>query len=238
MGSAVIETDDAAVADAQAQVDALEAGKTTEPAKPADKVTEPVADKTTEPTETPEAKAARERDAAGKFLPDYSKVILPKDAAIDADALGRTVAIARERGLSSEQAQSVVDLINGEVAQSRAALLAAHQPGGAEWTKQLDAWKAETLADASLGKTPEERTAAIQRGAQVLKKYGEANPEDAKNMEAFLTESGLGEHPAAVRFFHWLGKAAGERAIVLGSDSSVGGTSAIARKYQDGGMNP
>ncbi len=202
----------AATIEAQKQVDALEAEKLAEPAKP-------VVDDT--PAETPAEKATRERDAAGKFLPDYTKVILPKDAAIDADALGRTVAIARAQGLSSEHAQAFADLVNSEVAQSRAALLAAHQPGGAAWTKQLDAWKADTLADPSLGKTPSERTAAVQRGANVLKKYAEANPDDAEQMTAFLTDSGLGEHPAAVRFFNWLGKAAGERSLVLGNDTSV-----------------
>ncbi len=205
-------TDDAATIEAQAQVDALEAAKVA-----------PVDDKPAEPVAV-----------------DYSSVTLPKDSALDTKALERTVAIARERGLSREQAQSVVDLVHSEVVQQRTTLLAAHQPGGAEWTKQLDAWKAQTLADPSLGKTPEERKASIQLGASVLKKYAAAEPDESKGIMSFLNDSGLGEHPAVAKFFRWLGKSAGERPLSLGSDASVGDTiPPIQRTYMEkSGMNP
>lgn len=156
-----------------------------------------------------------------KAATDYSSVILPKDATIDSAVLERTVAIARERGLSTEQAQATVDLINEQVGASRTALLAAHQPGGAEWTKQLDAWKADTLADETLGKTPEERKAAIDLGGSVLKQFKAVNPAMGEAMDTFLTTTGIGERKELAHFLAWLGKSAAERPVVLGSDSTI-----------------
>ena len=214
MGSAIAETEtDPAIVEAQAAIDALEAGK----------VTEPVPDKVTAP-------AVVKAEAV-----DYSGVILPKDAIIDAAVLDRTVAIARAQGLSREQAQPMVDLINQEVAHARDDLLASYQPGGAEWTKQVDGWRATTEADTQLGKTPEERKAAIAKGASVLKKYAEQYPADKPALDEFLDASGFGDHPVFARMFHWLGKAAGERLMVTGTNSDLAATPA-ERMYPT--MNP
>lgn len=151
---------------------------------------------------------------------DY-KLSLPKDSTLDPAVLERTVAIARARGLSPEQAQAAVDLVHAESATHSAAVLAAHQPGGAAWTKQLDAWKAETLADPSLGKTPEERLQTVQRAGLVLAKFKEANPDMGGAVETFLTTSGIGERREVMHLLSWIGKASGERPMALPSDSAV-----------------
>lgn len=165
---------------------------------------------------------------------------LPENAVLDAAATERTTAFARTSGLSPEQAQQVLAFANQEVAAQRDALLAAHQPGGAAWEKQLNDWRAQTLADSALGATPEERTATIARGTSVLKRYAAANPDDAQAMTSFLDTSGLGEHPAAVRFFAWLGKAAGEGTLPPPAPPAPpsGSGAAVQKKYIDGGMNP
>lgn len=144
----------------------------------------------------------------------------PENAALDAAASERTVAFARSRGLSNDAAQAALDLANTEVASAKEAIFKDHQPGGAAWTKQVDGWKAETLADASLGATPEARTAAIQKGVQIVNKYTEAHPEQAADFKGFFDTSGLGNHPAAVRFFAWLGEVASEGSLVT---SQIGG---------------
>lgn len=174
-------------------------------------------------TATAEAEAATAAAAAAEApkAVDYSSVTLPQDSTLDSAVLERTVAIARERGLSPEQAQAAVDLVNQEVASTRTSLMESYQPGGAEWTKNAEAWEAETLADPALGKTPEERKAAVAVGASVLKRYAEAEPEHAKGFTEFFETSALGNHPAVAKFFHWLGKAAGERSLVHGSDVSM-----------------
>lgn len=186
--------------------------------------------------ETPAAPATPTAgDPAAPAAPaaiDYSSVILPKDSTLDPAVLERTVAIARERGLSTEQAQAALDLVHQEVGASRAALLESYQPGGAEWTKQVDGWKKETLADETLGKTPAERTAAIAHGGTLLKKFAEANPEMGAAMTAFLDTSGLGDKREVAHFFAWLGKAAGERPIAIG-DPPVKKKGAAQLMYPD-----
>ena len=98
----------------------------------------------------------------------------------------------------------------------------AHQPGGAEWTKQLDSWRNETMADPHLGKTPDERKANIQKGVDVIRRYGSSDPAGEKTFKEFLDNSGIGEHPAAVRFFAWLGRAMGEQQPIIGSPPGSG----------------
>jgi hypothetical protein len=162
-------------------------------------------------------------DATKDGDPAPYELTLPEDSTLDDAALERIAATARARGLSQEQAQSVVELANGEVQAATAALLAAHQPGGAVWAKQVEQWKADALADAALGKTPEERTAAVQRGQSVMAKYAEMHPDDAPAMTEFLNDSGLGNHPAAVRFFAWIGRSMSEGTLAMpgtqGSDT-------------------
>jgi hypothetical protein len=135
-------------------------------------------------------------------VPATYNMQLPEGSTLDAAALERTAAIARELGLPDDaSAQKVLALVHEQVAAREAALLASHAPGGEAWTKQVDGWKEETLKDPSLGKTPEERSAAIQRGHNVLTKIAEKHPEDAAAFKSFLEDSGLGNHPAAVRIF-------------------------------------
>jgi hypothetical protein len=171
-----------------------------------------------------------QRDEKGKFkakVPDTYTLTLPEKSTLDASVVERTAAIARELGLPDDAtAQKVLNLVNQEAATREAAVLADHAPGGAAWTKQTEAWKAETLADTALGATPAERTAAIQRGHNVLVKYGEEHPSDKAAMAEFLDNSGLGNHPVAARLFAWLGKVAGEQKLVSPTATSLGGPKA------------
>lgn len=148
---------------------------------------------------------------------------LPEKSSFDAAVLERTVAHAKALGLSPEHAQKDLEFWNQETATrveaekaaEREAALAAMQPGGAEWLKAVEGWRAETLADTALGATPAERKAAIDKGHGVIQKYVEQYPKDGEAFKAFINTSGLGDHPTAVRLFAWLGKAMGEGTLVL-----------------------
>lgn len=154
---------------------------------------------------------------------------LPENAVLDATAIERTTAIARESGLSNEQAQKALELANTLAAEQRDAALAAIQPGGAEWARNLDNWKAETLADPTLGATLEERTAAIQRGAAVIDRFAQANPEQGAKIKEFLNTTGLGEKRELAHFFSWLGKAAAEPQSIPGPGTQQPGPSSPAK---------
>jgi hypothetical protein len=170
------------------------------------------------PSERKEGVANEKRDAA-----EYLQVLkLPADSKLEPAVLERIAANASAQGLSNEAAQSQVDLLHQEVASHLDAALKAHQPGGAEWTKTVEGWRAETMNDASLGKTVDERKAAIQKGVDVIRKYGEIDPAGKQAFVSFLDDSGLGDHPAAVRFFAHLGKMMGETPPVRGEPAGSG----------------
>jgi hypothetical protein len=164
---------------------------------------------------------------------------LPTDATLDAAVIERTVAFARERKLSNEQAQAVLDQLNTEATTLKGALLPAYQPGGAEWqknqqaeiTKAVDGWKAETNADVTLGKTPEERAANLRSAAGVLDKFEAASPEMGKALKTALSSSGIAERREVAHFLLWLGKAAGEAQIITPS-SGEGARSETEKLYQ------
>lgn len=141
---------------------------------------------------------------------------LPEKSTLDPALLERTVAIARAQGLSPAQAQAAVDLAASEITTHTAtavkAAMEAIQPGGAEWKKEIDGWKAQVLADQTLGKTPEERRATVDRGVGIVRQYAKTHPDDAPAFTQFL-DNGLGDHPATVRFFAWLGDAAKEGSL-------------------------
>ena len=196
--------------------------------------TEPATPEAPAAPATPAADPAKAGDApaGAEAKPDAGEVKyelkLPDGSPLDAAALERTAATARELGLSQDAAQKALELVNTEVTSritaERDALLAAYSPGGDEWQKQVDGWKAETLADPALGKTPEERTASIESGKGLLRKYGEVHPADKEAMDNFLNTSGLGDHPAAAKFFAWLGKAMSEGTMPLTGGNSGGGS--------------
>ncbi len=130
-------------------------------------------------------------------VPDKYELKLPDGSPLDAAATERIAATARELGLSNDAAQKMVDLSNAEL------------------VRQEEAWKAEALADPTLGATPEERKATVDRGRAVLRKFSEASPSDAEAFADFLEGTGLGSNPATVRFFAWLGKAMGEGKVIV-----------------------
>lgn len=160
----------------------------------------------------------------------------PEGTALTDAALERIAAVARERGLTPEQAQAVVDLNHELASDLLAAGLAAYQPGGAEYEKIVEGWKAETLADPFLGKSEAERVAAINLGKQVLDRFKTAHPEEAAGFVDFLEASGYGNQRDVARFFKWLGGAMAEQPMPHGGTT---GAPKDARTWFDKSeMNP
>jgi hypothetical protein len=155
---------------------------------------------------------------------------LPDNSGLDAHAVERTVAHAKARGLSQPAAQAALDLVAQEVAQVNAA-------ADAEFKAKVEEWKATAAADATLGKTPEERTAAVLKGKQVLDKYASQYPERGQALKTFLNDTGYGEHPAVVGWFAWLGAAAGEGPLVMPTPDSGAKPRSVAEVFYgpDGG---
>lgn len=172
--------------------------------KPEDKKDDPP------PEETPEQKEAKEKEALelrwkGLKLPDGVTAFDPK-------LPERTVAKARELGLSPEHAEGVLAFANQEVLEQVDRAVKAHSPGGAEWNKQVEKWEAEALEDLDIGAgNAEKLQAAITKSRAVLDKFFPAS------VKKFLNDTGYGSRPDVIKGFLAIAKAAGEGAFEVAS---------------------
>lgn len=183
---------------------------TTSAAKTTDAAATDAAKSATSSTSTTDTKAA---DAAVTSVPETYTLALPKDSPLDAGIVERTAATARTLGLSNEAAQKVLETTHAEVQQFLTAEHAAFEAKAAEW-------KNAVLADPRYGKTPDERTAAIDKGRQLIDvHFAKVDPDGAAALKGFLDASMYGNHPAVVSLMHWLGQQGAEGPLVLGAPS-------------------
>lgn len=186
---------------------------------------------------TPVPPTTREPDKPA--APVEYALTLPENAVLDSAALDRTIAFARESGLSPEVAQKALAFANTEVASavqaSRESFLAAYQPGdpasgkpaGAEWQKMHDGWLASSLADPDLGAGDAAKLdAKVAKAQQAFDAY--ASPAFKK----LLADTGYGSHPEMVRTFAKIGEAMGEQPpVTSGGQAAPDGREALYRLY-------
>lgn len=206
-------------------------------------VAEPVVEAVAAVTETPAAEVTYDLK-----LPELDAGV--KDL-IDPDILTRTAAIARERGLTNEAAQSALDFTIAEaktVAEKSAALtakaaedavtaaneayLAANappkdgKPGGAEWVKRNSTWYAESLADPAIGNGKKEQLSqAVERANQAIAKYGD------QELKSDLELSAFGSKPSVLRFLAKVGAAMSEPSLVTGGTPVAASKSPADKLY-------
>lgn len=169
--------------------------------------------------------------------PDSYDIKLPDDVKVDTAIVEKTAAIARELGLSQDNAQKALTFVAQEVQSEVAAQLAAweapsetNKDGGPKWREQEEAWRAASLADKDLGNgNPESLKAHVTRATQVVAKFGD------KDLAAFFEKSGLGSNPATLRFLSKIGQAMSEGSLVIGDPGVKGDKSeeAVAARLFD-----
>jgi hypothetical protein len=139
------------------------------------------------------AAAAAAAEAAKNKAPEAYDLKLSEGSHLDATAVEKTATIARELGLSQEAAAKVFGHLESMVGERVTATTQDFAPGGPVWTKQVEQWEAEALADPILGVTPEK----LQANVKVVKGYIEKffEPEILE----FLDTTGLGSNPRFLR---------------------------------------
>lgn len=184
--------------------------------------------------------------AAAPKPPDNYDLKLPENAKVDAKIAERTAATARTLGLSNEAAQKTLDFITQEAAahadqRVQAAIADYTAPtkenplGGAKWREQDEKWRADSLADKELGAGKQEvLDANIKIAEKVVAKFG-----DEKLLD-FFHQSGLGSHPAALKFLVRLGKSMKESELIPDSRrEGTKGKDAVEVMYGEGrGADP
>lgn len=181
-------------------------------AQPADTATvaPPVAPPAAAPAAAPaaQAPAAAPAPAAAEVAYEFKA---PEGMELDKDAVGAFTTIAKDLKLAPEAAQKVVDIAVGM--QQRA--VEAH-------TAQVAKWADEVKADKELGGDKLPQTLATAQKAMAL------GPPELKQL---LNDSGLGNHPAVVRFMHTVGKALSEDRFVPSTGGAAASPDDAARFY-------
>lgn len=152
-------------------------------------------------------------------VPEKYEWTLPEgfEGELDQAAVEAFEPLARELGLTQEQANKMVELH----AQS---LMKANEAAREQIASQMQQWNESLRTDPDFGGAKfNENVAIAQKAVQAF-----GPPE----LTQVLNETGLGNHPALVKTFHQIGKAISEDRFVPGNQSS-GPRSAGAIMYPD-----
>ncbi|AMG65719.1 TPA: peptidase [Providencia stuartii] len=123
---------------------------------------------------------------------------------LDKEAIAAFEPVAREIGLSNEQAQKIVDVYGSTIMPQ----IAKQQE--AAWQKQVTEWAETVKADKELGSVE-----SIGNAQKAVDQFG--TPE----LKQYLNDSGLGNHPELFRIFSRIGKAMSEDGFVSGSSENA-----------------
>lgn len=150
-----------------------------------------------------DAKEKADKEAAEKAekenkpaAPEKYEFTPPEGQELDANALAVFEPIAKELGLSQEQAQKLVD-IYPQIQQQQAEA----------WSKQVADWGEQVKADKEIG--GDKFNASVGAAQRALDQFGNTE------LREYLNASGLGNHPALVRFCAKVGKAMAEDTFVV-----------------------
>lgn len=172
-------------------------------------------------------KTKREQDALKNKAPEKYELKKPDNSKLSQGQLDKIASIAKERGLSQERAQELVN--------ERSQAIAEYETENEAYVKNMqDGWLATAKTDKEYGGDNYPKNAEIAR--RVLSKYG--TPE----FNAILSDpkQGLfGNHPELVRVFVRIGKAMSEDQLVLAQAQNLGGQKSTADKLYgqvDGGQ--
>lgn len=139
--------------------------------------------------------------------PDKYELKLPESSLLDPSITERISAYAKEKGLSNEAAQELIDRENQVVTSYHEAQLQQVEGIKGQWVKDAE-------ADKEIG--GEAFKENIELAKRVIDKFGS----DA--FKAALNETGFGNHPEVIRIFTKIGKLMAEDKLVLAKTQSAG----------------
>lgn len=189
------------------------------PAKPAQETPKPGDSK---PAETKPAvgetqKPAAEQKPAEKSAPEVKtetkvpdgkqpeplkfELKVPEGSLLDAKAVERISTFAKEKGLTNEQAQAILDSENKAVA--------SYVEGkNAEINSAKEGWVAESKSDKEIG--GDSFNKSVELAKRVVTRFG------SESLTKALNETGLGNHPEMIRVFKRIGESMSEDVLIVG----------------------
>ena len=131
---------------------------------------------------------------------DYDEFTLPDGLEMDGDTHHRFKQLARQNGLSQDQAQHLLDLHSEQIIRQRQHWVNHHQAQQQNWQKQSRTDR-ELAAQGRF-----EQNLAMAKKA--VERFG------GEKLAAALAETGAGNHPEILRCFYRIGKALAEDGFV------------------------
>lgn len=172
-----------------------------------------------ETTSTAEDQPATTEEKAPETEYEFS---FEEGVEVDPDTLGNLKELAKEFGLTQEQAQKIADL---GAAQSQKWVALQEQA----ITEASTQWVEQVKSDKEIGGDRLSENLGIAKRA--LDRFG--SPELSK----LLDESRLGNHPELIRTMYRIGKAISDDAVVPGSRSAFGSNSPAQRLYDNSNLS-
>lgn len=145
----------------------------------------------------------------------YADFVLPEGLRIDEAAFNDFAPLAKEFGLTQEQAQKLVDVAAGLVDRTTKTAEGVH-------ADTIRKWADDSRNDAEVGGKDFDANLAVAVSA--IDKFGD------DELKQILDASGFGNHPAVVRLFYRVGKAAGSDAAVV-TGTAVKAANPLAAMY-------
>ena len=146
--------------------------------------------------------AAEQPQEAAAQEQEYGEFSLPEGLRIDESAFNDFAPLAKEFGLTQEQAQKLVDVAAGLVDRTTKTAEGVH-------ADTIKKWADDSRNDAEVGGKDFDANLAVAISA--IDKFGD------DELKQILDASGFGNHPAVVRLFYRVGKAASNDTFVSGS---------------------
>jgi hypothetical protein len=175
---------------------------TTEAAKPAEAAAPGEAAK---PVEGGEKKPEADPAAQKPVVPEKYDLKLPEGSLLDAKAVEKVSAFAKEKGLTNELAQAVLD----QRSEERAEVLASQK---ADLDLKVNKWMEEASLDPEIG------GAAFKENAELAKRVVDKYATDS--FKKMLSETGIGNYPDFVRIFVKIGKEMADDTPLTGKQGS------------------
>lgn len=170
----------------------------------------------TDPAAAPAAKPADGTDPAAAespTAPEKYEFKAPEGGEINPEVMGQFEGVAKDLGLSQENAQKVIDAMGPKLAAVQAAKIEAVK---AEWTESA-------RTDKEFGGDKLNENMAVAKKA--LDAFG--TPE----LRTLLNDTGLGNHPEIIRAFYRAGQKISAPNFVAGGPSGTPNASAAATLY-------
>lgn len=152
-------------------------------------------------------------DQGKPVVPEKYDLKIPDGSTLDAKYVDSIAQFSKERKLTNEQAQAILERDNTLMkswSEKQAAEAAENARGGKAWTERVNKWEADALADKEIGGSKENLAKSSELCKRVLDKHFDPG------IINFLNETGLGSHPLLLKGFAKLGR-------LMADDKLVGG---------------